>query len=288
MSDTSQGPGWWVASDGKWYPPQEETPASASDQTHVEGESPPPWWKKPVPLWAVLLIAVVSLGLGASTATDADADADDEDAATAVPTSTVGEPDAGERTTTTTAPRRTTTTAEPTTTTTTAPTTTTTTAPPRPGFDGGTQVVGTDMEPGLYVATDVDSCYWERLSGLSGEFGDILANDNVTGQAIVEVAASDVAFSSQRCGRWELYEAPPSPADSFGDGDWVVGEQIQPGRYQAQVGSWCYWERSSGFAHGFAEILANDNVQDGNAIVEIAPGDRRFTSSGCGTWTRQQ
>jgi hypothetical protein len=22
MGDTSQGPGWWVASDGKWYPPQ--------------------------------------------------------------------------------------------------------------------------------------------------------------------------------------------------------------------------------------------------------------------------
>ncbi len=22
MSDTSQGEGWWLASDGKWYPPQ--------------------------------------------------------------------------------------------------------------------------------------------------------------------------------------------------------------------------------------------------------------------------
>ena len=22
MSDTSQGPGWWLASDGKWYPPE--------------------------------------------------------------------------------------------------------------------------------------------------------------------------------------------------------------------------------------------------------------------------
>ena len=22
MSDMSQGPGWWLASDGKWYPPQ--------------------------------------------------------------------------------------------------------------------------------------------------------------------------------------------------------------------------------------------------------------------------
>ncbi len=23
MSDTSQGPGWWQASDGKWYPPEQ-------------------------------------------------------------------------------------------------------------------------------------------------------------------------------------------------------------------------------------------------------------------------
>lgn len=22
MSDTSQGPGWWLASDGRWYPPE--------------------------------------------------------------------------------------------------------------------------------------------------------------------------------------------------------------------------------------------------------------------------
>ena len=29
MSDTSQGPGWWQASDGKWYPP-ESSPTAAS------------------------------------------------------------------------------------------------------------------------------------------------------------------------------------------------------------------------------------------------------------------
>jgi TM2 domain-containing membrane protein YozV len=29
MSDTSQGEGWWLASDGKWYPPQPTTPGSA-------------------------------------------------------------------------------------------------------------------------------------------------------------------------------------------------------------------------------------------------------------------
>jgi len=32
MSDTQQGPGWWQASDGKWYPPE----------THPSRQAPPP------------------------------------------------------------------------------------------------------------------------------------------------------------------------------------------------------------------------------------------------------
>ena len=27
MSDTSEGPGWWLASDGKWYPPESNLPS---------------------------------------------------------------------------------------------------------------------------------------------------------------------------------------------------------------------------------------------------------------------
>lgn len=30
MSDTSQGAGWWQASDGKWYPPEQATPGAPS------------------------------------------------------------------------------------------------------------------------------------------------------------------------------------------------------------------------------------------------------------------
>ncbi|HET6663954.1 MAG TPA: FxLYD domain-containing protein [Acidimicrobiales bacterium] len=29
MSDTPQGPGWWLASDGRYYPPEQATPAGA-------------------------------------------------------------------------------------------------------------------------------------------------------------------------------------------------------------------------------------------------------------------
>jgi hypothetical protein len=50
MSDVSQGPGWWQATDGRWYPPQ-----------------PPPGDRPPKPvtrrLWFWALI-VVALGVG--------------------------------------------------------------------------------------------------------------------------------------------------------------------------------------------------------------------------------
>jgi hypothetical protein len=64
----------------------------------------------------------------------------------------------------------------------------------------GTLVVGTDIQPGLYrteAGTDImDSVYWARLSSLSGDFDSIIANDNVTGVATVEIKASDVAFET--------------------------------------------------------------------------------------------
>lgn len=41
MSDTSQGPGWWQASDGKWYPP-EQAPAAAPPPPPAATSFPPP------------------------------------------------------------------------------------------------------------------------------------------------------------------------------------------------------------------------------------------------------
>ena len=40
MSDTSQGPGWWLASDGKWYPPESWTgPPEAQGQASAPGSA---------------------------------------------------------------------------------------------------------------------------------------------------------------------------------------------------------------------------------------------------------
>jgi len=42
VSDVPQGDGWWIASDGKWYPPHLH-PDARSDAEPVE-EPPPGWW----------------------------------------------------------------------------------------------------------------------------------------------------------------------------------------------------------------------------------------------------
>jgi Domain of unknown function (DUF4190) len=45
MSDAPQGPGWWLASDGKWYPPQPPAPPPAP--VPPSGYGPPPGYGQP-------------------------------------------------------------------------------------------------------------------------------------------------------------------------------------------------------------------------------------------------
>ncbi|GAB3188065.1 hypothetical protein [Nesterenkonia suensis] len=68
----------------------------------------------------------------------------------------------------------------------------------------GVYLVGEDIQPGTYrMNLEGDrSCYWARLSGLSGELNDIITNDNVSGQGFVTIAESDVAFETSRCSEW--------------------------------------------------------------------------------------
>lgn len=68
----------------------------------------------------------------------------------------------------------------------------------------GVYLVGIDINPGTYRNSGGSSCYWKRASGTSGDFGEILANGNESGPAVVTIEASDVAFTSKRCGSWTL------------------------------------------------------------------------------------
>jgi hypothetical protein len=80
---------------------------------------------------------------------------------------------------------------------------------------------------------------------------------------------------------------PAEPATTFGPGLQLVGENVQAGTYVAQALDGCYWERLSGFSGESEDIIANDFIAEpGQVVVEIAPTDAGFSSSGCGTWSR--
>src|SRR6476619_6421021 len=48
MSDSTQGEGWWQASDGKWYPPEQHPDFQAGATQSMESV-PPPTAAMPVP-----------------------------------------------------------------------------------------------------------------------------------------------------------------------------------------------------------------------------------------------
>jgi hypothetical protein len=162
--------------------------------------------------------------------------------------------------------------------------TTTTVPPPQQVFGEGVWLVGDEITPGVYQTLGgLGNCYWERLSGLGGTIGEIIANGMAFGQEIVEVGPGDLAFSSSGCGGWYEIITPSEPATMFDEGAMVIGVHIEPGTYAAPGGDNCYWERLSGFGGTINDIIAND-LPSGRAIVEIRASDAGFRSQGCGVW----
>ena len=76
------------------------------------------------------------------------------------------------------------------------------------------------------------------------------------------------------------------PGEPFGDGTYLVGHEIPPGRYRASPGDWeCSWQRLSGF--GMVDYLPV-NISGATfsyTIVDIAATDLAFRSNNCGTWS---
>jgi hypothetical protein len=106
------------------------------------------------------------------------------------------------------------------------------------------------------------------------------------------LAASASGYGEERRGvfvngtntlNFTLQRTGPS-SGGFGPGRWIVGTDIQPGRYFTDPDAGCEWERevSSGV------ITANDRwARDAEQlIVDILPGDRAFrTNAACRTWS---
>ncbi|MGV4984161.1 hypothetical protein ACVB8X_15655 [Streptomyces sp. NRAIS4] len=71
--------------------------------------------------------------------------------------------------------------------------------------NGGMYKVGTDIAPGTYKSTGNadDSCYWERTKDAEHGLNSIIANDNVTGTAVVTTSPGDAYFKTTGCGDWK-------------------------------------------------------------------------------------
>jgi hypothetical protein len=165
--------------------------------------------------------------------------------------------------------------------------------PPVTTFGPGVYVVGSDIPSGTYRNRGfTNGCYWERLSGFSGDFSDIITNEFTNVNQIVSVAASDAGFNTQsHCGTWTnqlVSERQGTPSARFAPGTYLVGREITAGIWRStpKPGDFCYWERSSGFGGGFEQIIAND-FTDTSSIVEIKTSDVGFLAEdGCGPWTK--
>jgi len=155
-------------------------------------------------------------------------------------------------------------------------------------FGAGTKIIGTDIPAGTYrTRTAASGCYWKRLSGFSGTFAEIIANEITDYPTVVTIASTDRGFDSSRCAMWtnDLSPITSSPSAPFTNGLFIVGTDIAAGTWTAPGGPSCYWKRLSGFSGEFKDIIAND-LPSGTAVVTIAASDRGFAPNGCGTWTK--
>ncbi len=112
-------------------------------------------------------------------------------------------------------------------------------ADPNPNFGDGTHQVGQDIQAGTYRTRKGSAgCYYARLSGFSGDFGEILANDNTSDPAVVTIQETDAGFESKRCGTWTQDLSPITQSTtSLKDGAYIVGTDIEPGTYRSSGGS---------------------------------------------------
>ncbi len=141
----------------------------------------------------------------------------------------------------------------------------------------GTHVVGTDIDPGVYVgmASAGVLCTWERLNNLKGDIGSVIAIGVPEGLFYVEVLESDLAFTTG-CELLPIAQVP-ARADfltSVPIGIYLVGRDIAPGLYrgQASQGALCTWERLNS-VRGDIESVTAIGTPDGQYYVAVTSTD---------------
>jgi hypothetical protein len=146
----------------------------------------------------------------------------------------------------------------------------------------GTHIVGSDIQPGIYRGEAgnslFDSCYWGRMSDLTGDFEALLANDNAIGQFYIHILDTDFAVET-KCDL-VLLDSIPESLDEYpqviAPGTYLIGSDIKAGIYRGEAGEdfleSCYWARLRGVSGNFDELLANDN-STGQYFVQVTETD---------------
>ncbi|MEA2932967.1 MAG: hypothetical protein QOI56_1752 [Actinomycetota bacterium] len=79
------------------------------------------------------------------------------------------------------------------------------TTPPRPQveFGAGTYRIGIDLPAGTYHTEGGRSCFWARLSSLSGTADSVIEGESTNGgPATVTIPPTDAAFTTSGCALW--------------------------------------------------------------------------------------
>lgn len=154
-------------------------------------------------------------------------------------------------------------------------------------FSEGTWEVGVELKPGTYRATATGDCDWARLSDASGLPTAVLGSATGSGSRLVTIGKRDVAFTSTGCGRWTSdLSRVTEDRTTFGEGTFLVGDDVAAGRYASDGTGACAWTRLSGFGGTSGEVVAA-GAGIGPQEVTVRASDAGFSSSGCGTWTRR-
>lgn len=159
-------------------------------------------------------------------------------------------------------------------------------------YDSGMYLVGTEINPGIYKVENTGTFggYWERLSGLTGSFDEIIANENIYTTGYVEILSTDVAINLTDCRLTAIENVTLETLEGeISEGMYLVGDEITPGTYRFTLDpdsftGFGYWARLSGVTGEFDEIIAND-TPSGDIYVEILATDYAFEFSG-GTLTK--
>ncbi|PJJ68570.1 hypothetical protein CLV28_2986 [Sediminihabitans luteus] len=130
-------------------------------------------------------------------------------------------------------------------------------------ISGGDHIVGTDIDPGQYRA-DVSESLFSLCSVTQQNGDDVLdirtANEGSVIFTVADVDGSTVSFDG--CDNIvSTADQPGTVPDAYTNGDWLVGAEIEPGKYQGTVDP------------DAAIVLGSVSQTNGTDVLDITTGD---------------